>query len=1220
MATHEELITSLKFEESIRNGLRNYYSYGFKKIKDYDQKKIQTLNNDWERLNSILCNYLAWSSDECGKDSVRFATQDAVSMDENPFHRLYKFCKFNHGDPEQFFNIVIGLSSRFRISGCNEDDLYERLGIDLKLEAKKRPYYRYIEFIKQNDNKNIELRKSDIVYLLIATNNKENKKMTISQLDIDLVEAILEIWKDSRKDIKVTESHKIIEDKLYRSILEKMDIILLNDVIGNICEKYIEFVGKNAKYNIKIIKEKTQYVMKAFEDVDSSGTLSDINYSIEIPKEDIVIVQSLLQIKEMIFSDGPSLSRKEIRILGIEFIKNIFKNYKKIISFLIIHIDDKEIYIKKQEKKNFQLYVDEQNKIVVPRKDEKYVSKLFGYWDFIKNHIDVRISDVSMTETSDKVKKKKKSRKVLVGTNAEGSIETFDIPISNMDDNEMVKKLLDRENGIAQYESTFLANEVSYLEDMFENMKKHIEPNQGLLASQLQCLFHSDVGMFCGNNTAINYILSDLEKLKVLEKTAVSGNCKKIAENVWRLRGATLSELLKEGNDICSNEETDFETNFYRAIDFYSRYFVLGVCGSFIKDRMDRFGLDEQSVFRFKQDYFMNTLNDFKIIDILSVLENDRWCEIKYSHGTAGFSSKILCKPFEIRISSTSGREFLMFYNANKRTCTALRLEFIDDIIAYEEKDVKNALEKNGISWEMVKEDLSNCRESLKSMWGVSFSEKQEENASYPVDGKDVKLTIKFNNKNQYYISNRFRRESRDDTSSTYVDIQKDKGIITFKARISDPMEMRPWIRSFYSRILSVEGLETESFSVLQDVEKCINRIKGIDKSTEEKNTKPKRWEGDVATLGRIENGEKVRTHELLFNEVFGIYYYIIAEIIVQCCSKESRLSMSRRQINNIVRKVENFYQNKGGVKTFRLSFQEISGLINNEAFGKNFVINGEKRTRFKYECNPETEFYRDAFPLTVLEVRWLKSVIKDDRIMCFLNSEQIRFLQRFLDDGYPDVNPLPQEYLVYYDRYIVEQSEKENEKEFLHIVIDAIKNEQLIHLKYKTNSEKFITKSFKPILIEYSKRNNKFQVQLQASNNARYYTVNISQINSCIELKEEFDYVQTLKEYKEFRQKKERSVVVQFYDIRNMVDRILTEFSPWKKNCSYDSQTNIYTLKLYYSQDEELDVVIRLMGYGPNIHFPDKNHSIAREILKRYTKQRDMLLERNKNDERGNR
>lgn len=42
-------------------------------------------------------------------------------MPENPFHRVFQFCKFNHKDPQVFFNIVFALSKD--ISLIEEDDL-----------------------------------------------------------------------------------------------------------------------------------------------------------------------------------------------------------------------------------------------------------------------------------------------------------------------------------------------------------------------------------------------------------------------------------------------------------------------------------------------------------------------------------------------------------------------------------------------------------------------------------------------------------------------------------------------------------------------------------------------------------------------------------------------------------------------------------------------------------------------------------------------------------------------------------------------------------------------------------------------------------------------------------------------------------------------------------------------------------------------------------------
>ena len=49
--------------------------------------------------------------------------------------------------------------------------------------------------------------------------------------------------------------------------------------------------------------------------------------------------------------------------------------------------------------------------------------------------------------------------------------------------------------------------------------------------------------------------------------------------------------------------------------------------------------------------------------------------------------------------------------------------------------------------------------------------------------------------------------------------------------------------------------------------------------------------------------------------------------------------------------------------------------------------------------------------------------------------------------------------------------------------------------------------------------------------------------------------------------------------------DRILTEFSPWEKNCTYDSEERIYKLRIYYQPADEVDLIVRLMGYGDKIY-----------------------------------
>lgn len=1218
MAIHEELMTSLKFDESFRNALRDYYSYGFKKLEDYEKEKIQTIKNDWIRLNNILFGYLEWS-DVQGKETVMFASLDSLSMIDNPFHRLYKFCRFNRNDPMEFFNIIFALSDRISIIGSEYDSLQERLGIDLNLEVKKRPYYRYIDFIKRHINDNIDFRKVEAVYLLFAKNEMVTRKMNVLDKDVEIVKEFLQIWLQTLGDVnKRSESIKIenvndttiedIETNFYKNLLRFLNPILLNNIVSEICGVYIDFITKNAKNEIKINKQISFYEMHV------NGNNKAV---LKFPKKDLLLIKCLIENKSKIIAKPVENELERLafyEVLGWKFLKAVVeRTYKRYVKFLKNNFD-KDICLKKVEKCNLKLFVDENEYIVIPRKDEKYVERLFRYWEFVKSHTDIKISDISINVICKNGQKRKKKKLLLNGINEIGKRESLDIPISNLDQEDMAQKLIEGNGKLDQYEKFYLSKERSFLISQFDSMENAIIQNRGLIASQLQCFFPNSIGLFCGDNTAINYRLNHLESLNIVQK--VQSRQKKVTENIWKLGGRTLSDLIEKGKNGLSDNELDFETAFYSAIDFYSKYYPLGICGSIIKDRMDRFGSHNCSVFRFRHEYFMQSLNDFNLIDLLFVIENNKWCEIKYCRETSKFSSVILCKPIEIRISSMTGREFLTFYNPVKRSCTNLRLEFIEEIIAYDEVDVLKALEKINISEQTIASDITNAYNTLKYMWGASFSEKQEGNVISPTEIKDVKITIAYDEKNECYIKNRLLRESRINRRHIGVSIQPERGVITFSAKVSDSQEMRPWIRSLYCRILKTEGIESEHFSLLEDIEKCIKSIQELKKE----NVPPRNsWPGKSATLGRISNGKIVREHETIFNEIFGVYYYIIAEIIIYCCSNSVGNALSNEKIKNIIKKIRRWYSNKGGNQTNRLALEEIEWLLDNNAFGKKCKIGGEENIKFKYKCAPNIQFYKDVLPLTTMEIRWLKTILSDERMGCFLNKEQINCINSFLKDEYPNIDPLSQRYLVYFDRYIpVNPLEKIAEQSLIITLIKSIHEKMLVSMRYITRHGKEIIGEFKPIVIEFSKRNNKFQVQMQSCDNDMYYAINLSQIISLTIVQKRFEYQDTLQKYEKYRKINERSIDIQFYDVKNTADRILTELSPWKKYCKYDRETKIYALKLFYQKDEELDLVVRLMGYGGNIHFVNREHSIAREILRRYEKQRDIFLEKNKDIERG--
>lgn len=123
-----------------------------------------------------------------------------------------------------------------------------------------------------------------------------------------------------------------------------------------------------------------------------------------------------------------------------------------------------------------------------------------------------------------------------------------------------------------------------------------------------------------------------------------------------------------------------------------------------------------------------------------------------------------------------------------------------------------------------------------------------------------------------------------------------------------------------------------------------------------------------------------------------------------------------------------------------------------------------------------------------------------------------------------------------------------------------------------------------------------------------------LAQIETATETSTAFDYSAAEIALADYRKNNTTSVEIEFSNVKNIVDRILTEFSPWEKRCSYDAKTRRYRLTIFYQKPDELDLVVRLLGYGSYLRFVDKEHPIFKEIQLRMTKQMELIEERRKN------
>lgn len=721
------------------------------------------------------------------------------------------------------------------------------------------------------------------------------------------------------------------------------------------------------------------------------------------------------------------------------------------------------------------------------------------------------------------------------------------------------------------------------------------QTNVELTTAELLYFFTDKVTKTSGKNKnkTSSDRLTELKNLGVIECKRNEGSKK----YKWKINSLTLRKLFSDGTKINS----DFKQHFQLFVDFFSKYFLFGEIGTFLLDRINP---EKESPFRFKHKYFMQSLNDVNLIDLLYGIEKQYWCIVQYQHGKSDKKIEILCYPLEIRVSSVNGREYLMYYEPFKRSFAGLRIEFIDSVEYYTEDIIlKNLEETEKINRNDIKHDVKNVKWSLKYLWGVSATSNQEKNAVNRIDVNTVKMQIRYDFPGEYYIRNRVLRERRKGQVSNMTESSLD-----YMVKVSDINEMKPWIRSFYSRISQFNVSQGENFLQMDIAAFREHMLKnGLEKSEYDtcKQTKES-WKISETVKNKLKGkGIAAREHEKLFHEIFGVYYHTMADVFLQLGVKGETFTEEKLK-EMISESFRSSLSRNFGSETQKILRKEIASFFLTKGFVKKV---DRDMYQFKYCCAPETDFYQDIMPLTEMEIRWLKTAIKDKRAYCFFNEDEIDTIRKTLCNCAPELNPFPVKKIIYYDRYKVPQKSFQKEIEFISVICEEIEQQNIIYIKYQTNHGGIKTGEYMPIIVEFSKRNNRFQLYAISCRTNKITVINFSSILMIKKSKKTFNHSQKLEELDIYRDKKKKHVDILFYDTKNMADRILTEFSPWEKNCTYDSEERIYKLRIYYQPADEADLTVRLMGYGDKIYI-DTAQSIGYEIKKRIEKQSEMLSE----------
>ncbi len=277
----------------------------------------------------------------------------------------------------------------------------------------------------------------------------------------------------------------------------------------------------------------------------------------------------------------------------------------------------------------------------------------------------------------------------------------------------------------------------------------------------------------------------------------------------------------------------------------------------------------------------------------------------------------------------------------------------------------------------------------------------------------------------------------------------------------------------------------------------------------------------------------------MLFNEIYGVYYEIIAVII----------DMAQKGLLNQTSLLE-VIRNRG----FEESILSIPAALKDRSWP---VINPDYTTNIK---KPPLQ------PVTTLELRWIKALLLDPRVQLFNPSIE----------GLDGVTPLfSPDYFVYYDRY--EDGDPytdEHYKSIFQTFLRAIKEKVIIQVHFRSTKGDILYWRGIPKALEYSSKDDKFRLRMKVVNKER--TLNVGQVINC-ELTNEAAG-DDLKIY--FKTSK---IVVEVTDDRNALERVLLHFSHFKRSAE-KIDDHIYRIVIECQNEDLKELVIRILSFGSTV------------------------------------
>lgn len=284
----------------------------------------------------------------------------------------------------------------------------------------------------------------------------------------------------------------------------------------------------------------------------------------------------------------------------------------------------------------------------------------------------------------------------------------------------------------------------------------------------------------------------------------------------------------------------------------------------------------------------------------------------------------------------------------------------------------------------------------------------------------------------------------------------------------------------------------------------------------------------------------------MIFSELYSAYYHTVAEILRQATDHP----VGKEELRNIIEKN---------------AFEE--SILNIEP-----ALTEEKWQLLKADGTSVVK-KKPQMPLTMLQKRWLKAISLDPRMKLFREG-QIDFER----DEWKGIEPLftPEDYDIFDQYSDGDPYSDENYIRNFRLILDAIEHQYPLRVETYNRKGKRVQTILLPQYLEYSEKDDKFRVI--ARDFRLGVTVNLGRIVCC----EKYVGDEKGKVFRRISPRK-RTVVFELKNERSALERVLLHFAHFEKQAEKLDEKH-YKITVAYDKDDETELVIRILSFGPII------------------------------------